>query len=83
MRQVSGRAGRADRPGTALLQTHQPDHPVIRAILTGNEETFWQAEAETRRAMEMPPYGRLAGLVLSSTAAAEAVAAKTREHRSS
>ncbi|MGR3371209.1 primosomal protein N' [Pseudooceanicola nanhaiensis] len=73
MRQVSGRAGRADRPGTALLQTHQPDHPVIRAILTGNEETFWQAEAETRRAMEMPPYGRLAGLVLSSTDAAEAM----------
>lgn len=73
MRQVSGRAGRADRPGTALLQTHQPDHPVIRAILTGNEETFWQAEAETRRALSMPPYGRLAGLVLSSTDAAEAM----------
>ncbi|MGR3323173.1 MAG: primosomal protein N' [Pseudooceanicola sp.] len=71
MRQVSGRAGRSDRPGTALLQTHQPDHPVIRAILTGNEEAFWQAEAEARRVMQMPPYGRLAGLVLSSTDAAE------------
>ncbi|OWU85117.1 primosome assembly protein PriA [Oceanicola sp. 22II-s10i] len=71
MRQVSGRAGRADRPGTALLQTHQPEHPVIRAILTGQEETFWQTEADTRRALGMPPYGRLAGLILSSTDAQE------------
>ena len=73
MRQVSGRAGRADKPGVALLQTHQPDHPVIRAILSGDEETFWRAEAEARRAIAMPPYGRLAGLVLSSTDAAEAM----------
>ncbi len=73
MRQVSGRAGRADRPGTALMQTHQPDHPVIRAILSGDEEAFWRTEAETRRAIAMPPYGRLAGLVLSSTDPAEAM----------
>ena len=71
MRQVSGRAGRSERPGTALLQTHQPDHPVIRAILSGEEEAFWRAEADARRAMEMPPFGRLAGLVLSSTDAAD------------
>ncbi|WP_375692071.1 primosomal protein N' [Pseudooceanicola sp. LIPI14-2-Ac024] len=73
MRQVSGRAGRAERPGTALLQTYQPDHPVIRAILTGKEESFWQAEAETRRVIGMPPYGRLAGLILNSTDPAEAM----------
>jgi len=73
MRQVSGRAGRAERRGVALIQTHQPDHPVIRAILTGEEETFWRTEAEARRAMTMPPYGRLAGLILSSTDAAEAM----------
>ena len=66
MRQVAGRAGRAERPGLALLQSYQPDHPVIRAILTGKEEAFWRAEAAEREAMAMPPYGRLAGIILSS-----------------
>lgn len=67
MRQVAGRAGRgAERPGEAWLQTHQPDHPVIRAILGGNDEAFWRAEAAERRAAGMPPYGRLAGIILSS-----------------
>ncbi|MBN9886900.1 primosomal protein N' [Salipiger abyssi] len=67
MRQVAGRAGRAEKPGVALLQTYQPEHPVIRAILSGDEEGFWKAEAEERRAAGMPPYGRLAGVILSST----------------
>ncbi|EEX14739.1 primosomal protein N' (ATP-dependent helicase PriA) [Citreicella sp. SE45] len=67
MRQVAGRAGRAEKPGVALLQTYQPEHPVIRAILSGDEEGFWQAEADERRAAGMPPYGRLAGVILSST----------------
>lgn len=66
MRQVAGRAGRADKKGMAVLQTYQPDHPVIRAILAGDEERFWAAEAEERRAAGVPPYGRLAGIVLSS-----------------
>jgi primosomal protein N' (replication factor Y) len=66
LRQVAGRAGRADRPGLALLQTFQPDHPVIRAILGGDEEDFWRAEAREREALGMPPYGRLAGVILSS-----------------
>lgn len=66
MRQVSGRAGRADKPGVALLQTYQPEHAVIRAILAGNEEEFWAAEAAERKAAGVPPYGRLAGIVLSS-----------------
>ncbi len=66
MRQVAGRAGRAEKPGLALLQTHQPEHPVIRAILSGEEETFWRAEATAREALGMPPFGRMAGVVLSS-----------------
>ncbi len=67
MRQVAGRAGRqaGDRPGVALLQTHQPDHPVIRAILSGDDETFWNAEAAARQAAAMPPFSRLAGIILS------------------
>ncbi|QFT62258.1 primosomal protein N' [Roseivivax sp. THAF30] len=66
MRQVAGRAGRAEKPGVALLQTYQPDHPVIRAILSGDEEGFWRAEAREREAAGVPPYGRMAGIILSS-----------------
>lgn len=67
MRQVAGRAGRQAgvTPGVALLQTHQPDHPVIRAILSGEDEGFWDAEAAARQAASMPPFGRLAGIILS------------------
>ncbi|MCF6234547.1 MAG: primosomal protein N' [Rhodobacteraceae bacterium] len=65
MRQVAGRAGRAEKPGEALLQSFQPEHSVIRAILSGDEEGFWRAEAEGRRAAGVPPYGRMAGIILS------------------
>jgi primosomal protein N' (replication factor Y) len=65
MRQVSGRAGRAERRGVALIQTHQPDHPVIRAILAGDDEGFRQTEAAGRQGAGMPPYGRLAAVILS------------------
>ena len=67
MRQVAGRAGRAEKRGIALMQTYQPEHPVIRAILSGDEEGFWRAEAEERRQAGVPPYGRMAGVILSST----------------
>jgi primosomal protein N' (replication factor Y) len=67
MRQVAGRAGRQSgaTPGVAMLQTHQPDHAVIRAILSGQDEQFWDAEAAGRQAVGMPPFGRLAGVILS------------------
>ena len=66
MRQVAGRAGRAETPGAAMLQTFQPEHAVIRAILAGDEEEFWAAEAAERKAAGVPPYGRMAGIVISS-----------------
>ncbi|MFV2051672.1 primosomal protein N' [Aliiroseovarius sp. YM-037] len=72
MRQVAGRAGRVEKRGVAVLQTYQPEHPVIRAILSGDEEGFWQAEAREREAAGVPPYGRLAGIVVSSPDAAQA-----------
>nr|WP_179378785.1 primosomal protein N' [Jannaschia marina] len=72
MRQVSGRAGRAEKPGEALLQTYQPEHPVIRAILSGDEEAFLREEAAQRRAAGVPPYGRMAGIVISDPEAAVA-----------
>ncbi|WP_434288685.1 primosomal protein N' [Celeribacter sp. SCSIO 80788] len=65
MRQVAGRAGRSEKKGVALLQTYQPEHPVIRAILAGDEEGFWQTEAAERKMAGVPPYGRMAGIILS------------------
>ena len=66
MRQVAGRAGRAARAGVAMLQTYQPEHPVIRAILGGDEQGFWQAEAALRQQAGVPPYGRMAGIIISA-----------------
>ncbi len=74
IRQVAGRAGRAEAPGLALLQTHQPEHPVIRAILSGDDEGFWRTEAGQRQALGMPPYGRLAAIILTAPEAEAAFA---------
>ncbi|MEL6336098.1 MAG: primosomal protein N' [Pseudomonadota bacterium] len=63
--QVSGRAGRADRPGAALVQTTNPDHAVFRAMLSGDAEGFWRGLADERHALGLPPYGRLAGVIVS------------------
>lgn len=68
--QVAGRAGRAERPGRVLLQTFQPDHPVMAALAQGERDAFLAAEAEARRAAGMPPFGRLAALVVSGPDAA-------------
>lgn len=65
--QVAGRAGRAQRPGQVLVQTHFPDHPVIRALSGGNRNEFFQAESEARRDAQMPPYSRLVALIVSGT----------------
>ncbi len=65
IRQVAGRAGRAERPGEVLVQTHQPLHPVIEAILSEEEEAFWETEARARQEAGAPPYGRMAGVILS------------------
>jgi primosomal protein N' (replication factor Y) len=64
--QVSGRAGRAERPGRVLLQTYMPEHPVLQALAAGDRERFLAAEMEARRASGTPPYGRLAALVVSA-----------------
>ncbi len=66
LHQVAGRAGRADRPGRVLMQTLQPEHPVIAALLAGDRERFLAAEMDDRRAHQMPPFGRLAAIILSA-----------------
>jgi primosomal protein N' (replication factor Y) len=63
--QATGRAGRADRPGRALLQTWTPDHPVLQALAAGDRDGFVAAELAEREAAALPPYGRLAALILS------------------
>ena len=61
----SGRAGREASKGTAMLQSYMPDHPVLQALIAGERDLFLEREAEMRSQSGMPPFGRLAGLVLS------------------
>ena len=63
--QVAGRAGREDRPGQALVQTHAPEHAVMQALVSGDRDRFVAAELADRRAAGMPPFGRLASLIIS------------------
>jgi len=64
--QATGRAGRADKPGRALLQTWTPEHPVLMALAAGDRDAFVEAEMAEREAASLPPYGRLAAIILSS-----------------
>ncbi len=63
--QVAGRAGREQVKGKVMLQTHLPDHPVMAAMKSGDVQSFIEQEAEMRQMAAMPPYGRLASLILS------------------
>jgi primosomal protein N' (replication factor Y) len=65
LHQVAGRAGRAERPGRVLLQTYDPNHPVMQTLVSGDRDRFLENEAEDRRRSGMPPFGRLAALILS------------------
>jgi primosomal protein N' (replication factor Y) len=65
LQQVTGRAGRGDAAGRGLVQTHDPDHPVMRAIISGDGERFYAEEIAARRRAALPPFGRLAGIVVS------------------
>ena len=65
LHQVSGRAGRAQRPGRVLLQTYQPEHPVMLALVGGDRDNFIETEASARKQHHMPPYGRLAAIIVS------------------
>jgi primosomal protein N' (replication factor Y) len=65
LHQVSGRAGREQRPGRVLLQTYSPDHPVMLALADGARDRFLEEEAAMRREGGWPPFGRLAALIVS------------------
>jgi primosomal protein N' (replication factor Y) len=70
--QVTGRAGRTGRKSHGLLQTYQPDHPVMQAIVSGDAERFYQREIAERERAGLPPFGRLAGVIVSAATRAEA-----------
>ena len=65
LQQVTGRAGRGTGKGRGLVQTWQPEHPVIRALLSGEPEKFYAAETAMRESAGLPPFGRLAALIIS------------------
>jgi len=64
--QVAGRAGRAQKPGRVFIQTHMPENPVMQAMLSGNQDAFIAREAEARKLHHMPPFGKLAALIVSA-----------------
>jgi primosomal protein N' (replication factor Y) len=65
LHQVSGRAGRAEKPGLVLLQTRNPDDAVMQALARGDRDGFYAQESDFRQAAGAPPFGRLAALIVS------------------
>ena len=83
--QVAGRAGRAERPGRALVQTYQPDNPAMIALAAGDRDGFLKIERDVRAELGLPPFGRMAALILSAPSAEMAkeiglAAGKTAPH---
>ena len=66
LHQVVGRAGREEGRGQGFMQTHQPDHPVMKALIMGDREAFYKNEIELRERTGYPPFGRLASLIVSA-----------------
>ncbi|MBL1241002.1 MAG: primosomal protein N', partial [OCS116 cluster bacterium] len=66
LNQVAGRAGREQKQGTVLLQTYMPQSPVMRAMIAQDREAFYKAEAYGRELANLPPFGRLASIIVSS-----------------
>ena len=67
LHQVTGRAGRETGRGYGFLQTHQPDHPVMKALVSGDRDAFYESEIALRETTGYPPFGRLAALIVSGT----------------
>ncbi|MCF2514514.1 primosomal protein N' [Sphingomonas sp. G124] len=78
IQQVAGRAGRGDKPGRVLVQTHDPEASVIAALVSGDAPGFYAAETEARREAAMPPFGRLAAIIVSAEDKGDAEAVARR-----
>ena len=66
LHQVAGRAGRETRPGRVWVQTLQPEHPLIKALINWDRDGFLQEEKNGRVEAGMPPFGKLVALIISS-----------------
>jgi len=65
LHQVAGRAGRAEKPGRVYLQTFLPENKVMQALSVHGRDEFLQVEAQERESSHMPPYSRLAGIIVA------------------
>lgn len=65
LHQVAGRAGREDKPGYVYLQSYMPTHKIMQALCDGNRDEFLHAEAYEREMAHMPPFSRLAGIIIA------------------
>ncbi|TCT02231.1 primosomal protein N' [Aquabacter spiritensis] len=70
--QVAGRAGRGAAEGRGYIQTHMPEHPVMQALVKGDRAAFYETEIAARQEAHLPPFGRMASLIVSATDAASA-----------
>lgn len=70
--QVAGRAGRGDKPGRVLLQTHYPEHPLLRTLILQGYDTFAKQIMAERLQLNLPPAGFLALIRAEATDAHEA-----------
>ncbi len=73
--QAAGRAGRAEKPGHVYVQTRNPSHPVIAALVAGDRDAFYDAETAQRQHAGAPPFGRYAAIIISSEDEREAIEA--------
>lgn len=73
LHQVAGRAGREEKKGTVYLQTFMPEHGIMRALAYEARDKFLEIEAHERKLADMPPYSRLAGIIVSGRDEAEAL----------
>ena len=73
--QAAGRAGRAEKPGEVFIQTRNPSHPVIAALVAGDRDAFYDAETAQRQRAGAPPFGRYAAIIISSEDEREAIEA--------
>ena len=69
--QVAGRAGRGAKPGRALVQTYLPEHPLMKALITSDRDSYLNTEKQIRETAGLPPHGRLAALIISGTDASQ------------